>query len=171
EVTAFDQCGTTESSVQPASRAAQVFLRTEREASESLSLIHIGHHEHCECEQFLQRSAAAGLQETAAACGLHNRVNNQAGTFRLTEEPGYDANDWRGKEHPRLHGRRSQLRKDRFNLAEHHFRTAGLDCAEALRVLSGNASDRARAMNAKGCERLQVGLDTRTAPAVRPCNR
>ena len=83
------------------------------------------------------------------------------------EERRDPADDCRRIQHAGLDGGGMKFRPNRFDLLTDDFWTAGLDGQHLLRILRGDARDRARAMNTQRRERLQVRLDAGAAAAVR----
>ena len=79
-----------------------------------------------------------------------------------------DPNDPGRKQHPGLDRARRKLGKDGFNLLSHDWRSARLEAANLFRILRGDARDGAGAVNAESGKSLEIGLDSSTAPAVRP---
>jgi TrmH family RNA methyltransferase len=106
------------------------------------------------------------IEETLSARRDHHRVEHVVGQPMLTDHLGHGLHHSRVREHAGLDRVRPKVRGHGPDLGADHLLGDGVHGGHLKRVLRSHCSERATAENAKRMERLEVGLDAGSTPAV-----
>jgi len=167
QVPAFHQNRAAESFPNPACRLPHVFRQFDLHAGQDLRLVEIGSDQGGERQQLrLQHGHSGVLQEPFATGRDHHGIDDQRRPLLAREEVRDDPNDLRAEKHAGFHCSRWQFREDRFDLPANNRGGARLNGDNPFGVLRRDRGDRARAMHAQRCKRLQVRLNPCPAAAV-----
>ena len=110
------------------------------------------------------------IEETVSARGNHHRVEHVVGQPKLIDGVGHGLHQRRAGEHAGLDRVRRNVRGHSPDLLADHLLGNHVHSGDLEGVLSRHGGDRATAENAERMERLEVGLDAGSAPAVAACD-
>ncbi len=168
EMSAFDEGGATEGLVDVAGGAAEVLGLVKLLTGEDRGLVEVGGDERGEREELLEQNFfGGGFEETGAAGGDHDGIDDEGDLAVAAEEVDDGPDDGGGIEHAGLGGGRGEFGKDCVELLANKLRSGGVDGADAARVLGGEAGDGGGAVDTELAEDLKVGLKAGAAAAVR----
>ncbi len=110
------------------------------------------------------------IEEPMSARGDHHGVEHVIGQSMLLDGEGHALHQRGAPEHAGLDRVRWNVRGYGLDLLADHPLGDHVHGSDLERVLSGHGGDRATAENAERVERLEVGLDAGSAPAVAACD-
>ena len=125
-----------------------------------------GHHGGQRDELAPDRILGLAIEETVTARGNHHRVEHVVGQPMFIDRLGHGLHQCHACEHAGLDRVRRNVRGYGPNLFADHLLGNHVYGGDLERVLSRHGGDRATAENAERMERLEVGLDAGSAPAV-----
>jgi hypothetical protein len=117
-------------------------------------------------ERLDQRGDRVGGEQRIAPLGQHHRVEHHRRQVVTVEGAGYGPHDIRAAQHADLDGGHRKVLGHRIDLRRHERRLQHLDGPDAGRVLRRDGRERARAEDAEGGERPEIGLDPRAAARI-----
>ena len=129
-----------------------------------------GHHGGQRDELPTDRILGLAIEETVSARGNHHRVEHVVGQPMLIDCLGHGLDQRGACEHAGLDGVRQNVRGHSTDLLADHLLGNHVHGGDLKRVLSRHGGDRATAENAERMERLEVGLDAGSTPAVAACD-
>jgi hypothetical protein len=118
-----------------------------------------------------ERPLGLGREQPRARLGHHHRVDDQRRVGEQRERLGDGRDRGRVAEHPGLDGVGADVVGDRPHLGDDRRRRQRVHVRDGDGVLRRHRRDRAHAVHAAACERLQVGLDPGAAAGVRAGDR
>ena len=129
-----------------------------------------GHHGGQRDELAPDRILGLAIEETVSARGNHHRVEHVVGQPMFIDRLGHGLHQRHACEHAGLDRVRRNVRGHSPDLLTHDLLGNHVHGGDLKRVLSRHGGDRATAENAERMERLEVGLDAGSAPAVAACD-